>query len=113
MEDYTQYERIKLIPPGQVLLTEFMEPVNISGNRLAIDLGISPSHIYMLIHGKRPITVDTAIRLATYFKNSVQFWLNLQIAYDIELSERTGKYAKIAATVRPAPEISDMRPAFV
>jgi addiction module HigA family antidote len=108
MEDYNQYERIELIPPGQVLLTEFMEPVNITGNRLAIDLGISPSHIYMLIHGKRPITVDTAIRLATYFKNSVQFWLNLQTSYDIERSERSGKYAKIAAMVRSAPEAPGM-----
>jgi addiction module HigA family antidote len=97
-----EYERMALIPPGRVLYTEFMEPRNLSGNRLAIDLGISPSHAYMLIQGKRPITVETAIRLATYFGNSVRFWLNLQAAYDVELSERTGKYAKIAATVRPS-----------
>jgi len=100
------YKKIELISPGQVLLTEFMEPRNITGNRLAIDLGLSPSHVYMLIHGKRQITVETAIRLAAYFENSVQFWLNLQSAYDIEVCERTGKYAKIASLVRPSPPLA-------
>jgi addiction module HigA family antidote len=89
-----------------------MEPANISGSRLAIGLGISSSHMYMILNGKRAISVDTAIRLATYFGNSVQFWLNLQSAYDIEIFERTGKYAQIAASVRPAAQTSILQPAY-
>jgi addiction module HigA family antidote len=112
MENYTQYERIAPISAGQVLLTEFMEPRNISGNRLAIDLGISSSHMYMILNGKCAISVDTAIRLATYFGNSVQFWLNLQSAYDIEISERTGKYARIASSVRPVSNEPALQPAY-
>jgi addiction module HigA family antidote len=112
MENYTLYERIDPIHPGLVLLTEFMEPGNISGNRLAIALGISSSHMYMILNGKRAISVDTAIRLATYFGNSVQFWLNLQSAYDIEISERTGKYAQIVSSVRPASNETSSQPAY-
>jgi addiction module HigA family antidote len=111
MEDYAQYECIPSIPPGQILLTEFMKPRNLSGNRLAISLGISSSHMYMILNGKRAISLDTAIRLATYFGNSVQFWLNLQSAYDIEIFERTGKYAQIAASVRPVSQISALQSA--
>jgi len=103
-----EYEKLEPIAPGQILLTEFMEPRHITSDRLAIDLGLSASHVDMLIQGRHHITVETAIRLATYFGNSVQFWLNLQNAYDLELSERTGKYAEIAALVlRPAPVVME------
>lgn len=102
MEEYKNYERIEPVHPGEILLAEFMEPNHISRHRLALDLGISPSQIYMLTNRKRPITLETAIRLSVYFHNSAQFWLNLQSAYDIEMSEITGVYKKIAGLVRPS-----------
>ena len=77
--------RIPPLHPGEVLLEEFLKPMNISQNQLGRDLGVSPRRINEIIHGKRSITANTALRLARYFGNSPQFWLGLQMDYDLDV----------------------------
>ena len=77
-------KRIKPIHPGEILREEFLKPMGISQNKLGTDLGVSPRRINEIIHEKRAITADTALRLAQYFKMSPQFWLSLQMDYDLE-----------------------------
>ncbi|GIV04309.1 MAG: transcriptional regulator [Fimbriimonadales bacterium] len=77
-------DRIPNIHPGEILLEEFMEPMGISQNRLARDLGVPPNRIHAIVKGKRSITADTALRLARYFGTSPEFWLGLQMEYDLE-----------------------------
>ena len=72
------------IHPGEVLHHEFLVPLEISAYRLAKDLGIPQTRVSQIIHGKRRITADTALRLSKYFGNSAKFWLGLQDDYDIE-----------------------------
>ena len=72
------------IHPGEVLLHEFLVPLEISAYRLAKDLGIPQTRVSQIIHGKRRITADSALRLGKYFGNSAKFWLGLQDDYDIE-----------------------------
>jgi addiction module HigA family antidote len=79
--------KIPLLHPGEVLLEEFLKPLNISQNQLGRDLGVSARRINEIIHGKRSITADTALRLARYFGNSPQFWLGLQIDYDLDVEK--------------------------
>ena len=99
-------ERIELITPGEILLTEFLEPNNISQTRLAGDLDISQSRIAEIVNGQRAITVDTAMRLAVYFKTTINFWLNLQNNFDIEKAERSGEFEVIHSRVRPNPNFA-------
>jgi addiction module HigA family antidote len=94
-------ERIELIAPGEILLTEFLEPNGISQTRLAGDLDVPQSRIAEIIKGQRAITVDTAIRLSLYFETTVNFWLNLQNNFDIEKAERSGEVEIITARIRP------------
>ena len=75
------------IHPGEVLLEDFMKPLGLSQYRLAQDLGVTPIRISQIVHGKRSITVDTAMRLARYFGTSAAVWLRLQVAYDLEVAE--------------------------
>lgn len=93
-------ERIDLIPPGEILLTEFMEPNAVSQTKLAGDLDIPQSRIADIIKGKRGITVDTAKRFSVYFSTSINFWLNLQNNYDIEKAERSGEFDVITSRIR-------------
>ncbi len=79
--------KIPPLHPGEVLLEEFLKPLNISQNQLGRDLGVSPRRINEIIHAKRGITADTALRLSRYFRNSPQFWLGLQMDYDLDLAE--------------------------
>ncbi|MBF8271431.1 MAG: hypothetical protein HW380_536 [Magnetococcales bacterium] len=72
------------IHPGEILFEEFMGPLSISQNKLARDIGVQPIRINQIIHGKRSITADTALRLGRYFGTSVGFWLGLQADYDVE-----------------------------
>jgi addiction module HigA family antidote len=72
------------VHPGEILTEEFLKPLGITNNRLSIDLGIPASRIDQIAKGKRSVTADTAFRLSIYFHNSPQFWLNLQLAYDLE-----------------------------
>lgn len=74
------------IHPGEVLSEEFLKPLNMSQSRLALDIGVHPRRINEVVLGKRSITADTALRLARYFGNSPQFWLGLQMDYDLDVA---------------------------
>lgn len=76
--------RIKNIHPGEILLEEFLLPLEISAYKLAKDIDIPQTRVSEIIHGKRRITADTALRLSKYFGNSAKFWLGLQDDFDIE-----------------------------
>jgi addiction module HigA family antidote len=80
-------KKIKPVHPGEVLFEEFLKPMDISQNQLGRDLGVSPRRINEIIHGKRGITADSALRLSVYFGNSASFWLGLQMDYDLEMAE--------------------------
>jgi addiction module HigA family antidote len=79
----------KLAPvhPGEILQKEFLEPMGLSQNRLALALGVPARRINEIVLGKRGITADTALRLARYFKMSPQFWLGLQMDYELDMAE--------------------------
>ena len=79
-------EKMKPIHPGEVLLEEFLKPMGLSQNRLAIDMRVPPRRINEIVHGKRRITADTALRLARYFNMSAEFWLGLQMDYDLDVA---------------------------
>ena len=84
--------KIKPLHPGEVLLEEFLKPMNLSQNRLGLDLGVPPRRINEIVHGKRRVSADTALRLGRYFGMSPQFWLGLQMDYDLDVEEdRLGK----------------------
>ncbi len=76
------------VHPGEVLLEEFLVPMGISQNRVARDIGVPPRRINEIVHGKRAVTADTAVRLAKYFGVSEQFWMGLQADYDLEEARR-------------------------
>jgi len=73
------------VHPGEVLLEEFLEPLGISQYRLAKDISVPPRRINEIVHGKRSVTANTALRLARYFGTSDRFWLNLQASYDLDV----------------------------
>jgi addiction module HigA family antidote len=73
------------IHPGEILLEEFLQPMGISQYKLARDISVPPRRINEIIHGKRSVSADTALRLSRYFGLSDRFWLNLQTRYDIEV----------------------------
>jgi addiction module HigA family antidote len=75
---------ISPIHPGEVLLEEFLEPLGVTQHHLAISIGVPPRRINEIVHGKRRITADTALRLSRYFGTSDRFWLNLQTRHDLE-----------------------------
>jgi addiction module HigA family antidote len=74
------------IHPGEILLTEFLEPMGISQYRLAKDIGVTARRINEIVHGRRAISADTALRLGRFFNMEAQFWLNLQTHYDMEVA---------------------------
>jgi addiction module HigA family antidote len=80
-------EKLPPIHPGEILREEFLEPMGISQYRLAKDISVPPRRINEIVHGKRSITADTALRLGRFFGMSAQFWLNLQTRYDLEVTE--------------------------
>jgi addiction module HigA family antidote len=73
------------IHPGEVLLEEFLEPLGVTQHRLAVSIGVPPRRINEIVHGKRGISADTALRLARFFGTSDRFWLNLQSRFDLEV----------------------------
>jgi addiction module HigA family antidote len=75
---------LKNIHPGEILLAEFLKEHGISQNRLGREIGMSPRAINEIVHSKRSITANSALRLAKFFGTSAQFWLNLQTSYDLE-----------------------------
>ncbi|AWW44066.1 HigA family addiction module antidote protein [Polynucleobacter paneuropaeus] len=76
------------IHPGEILLEDFMKPMGITSRQLAADIDVSPSRISEIIHGTRPITADTALRLGLFFSMEPRFWLNLQSEYDMRMAKR-------------------------
>lgn len=81
-------ERLPNIHPGEVLLEEFLGPLALSQNQLAREIHVPPRRINEIVHGRRAVTPDTALRLARYFGTSERFWLGLQVDYDLEEAER-------------------------
>jgi addiction module HigA family antidote len=73
------------IHPGEILFEEYMRPLDLSQNGLAVAIGVPPRRINEIVHGKRRITADSALRLARFFSTSERFWLNLQTRYDLEV----------------------------
>lgn len=89
--------RSKMTPihPGEILLEEYLQPLELSQYRLAKDISVSPRRINEIVHGTRAITADTALRLARFFGTSDRFWLNLQARYDLEIErDRLGHRLK-------------------
>ena len=78
-------DKIPPIHPGEILMEEFIEPMGITQHKLAVSIGVPPRRINEIVHGKRRITADTALRLGRYFGMSAQFWINLQSHYDLEI----------------------------
>ena len=83
---------LPLTTPGEVLAEEFLAPLGVTQYRLAKDIGISPRRINEIVHGKRAITPDTALRLGKYLGVSAEFWLNLQARYDLQTAERKADF---------------------
>lgn len=80
-------DRLKPVHPGEILLEEFLKPMNLSQNQIALALRVPARRIHEIVHGKRRITADTALRLARYFGTSPRFWLGLQMDYDLDVAE--------------------------
>ena len=78
-------DKIPPIHPGEILMEEFLGPMGVTQHRLAVSIGVPPRRINEIVHGKRRITADTALRLGRYFGMSAQFWINLQSHYDLEV----------------------------
>ena len=84
-------KKLDPVHPGEILLEEFLKPMELSQNRLARDIHVSPRRINEIVLGKRALTADTALRLARYFKMSPKFWLGLQMDYELDVeSDRLG-----------------------
>ncbi len=99
MKSLTTTEKIAPIHPGEVLLHDFLEGFGITQNKLAVSIGVPPRRINEIVHGKRGVSADTALRLAKYFGTSAQFWLNLQNRYELDVAE--DKAATVIAAIQP------------
>ncbi len=93
-------KKIKAVHPGEILHEEFMVPLRLSMNRMAMDLRVPVTRIADIVNERRGITADTALRFARYFGNAAAFWMNLQTRYDLEVAEEEIA-AKVARDVRP------------
>ena len=98
-------EKLPPIHPGEILLEEFLKPMGISQYRLAKDISVPPRRINEIVHGKRAITPNTALRLSRYFGLSERFWMNLQARYDLEvekdrLQDRLEREVKVYAAAQ-------------
>jgi antitoxin HigA-1 len=90
------------VHPGEVLREDFMKPLGLSINKLALDLHVPATRIGEIVHERRRITADTALRLARYFDTNPEFWLNLQNFFDLEVERRSGAAVEIERQVHPA-----------
>ncbi len=97
-------KKLPPIHPGEILLEEFLKPLELSQYRVARDLSVPPRRINEIVHGHRGVTADTALRLARYFGTSARFWLNLQARYDLEVENDRlgGRLRKEVAVLRRA-----------
>ncbi|MCV7382406.1 HigA family addiction module antitoxin [Mycolicibacter longobardus] len=92
----TENDLIDPIHPGEILMEDFIEGFGITQNKLAVAIGVPPRRINEIVHGKRGITADTALRLSKYFGTSAEFWMNLQMHYELRI-ERRALGQKVAA----------------
>jgi len=92
-------KRLTPIPPGEILLEEFMRPNKLSQNRMARDIDVNPARVNDIVHGRSAITAAIALRLAKYFGTTPELWLNLQSDYDLRLT-RAREWPKIEPRVR-------------
>lgn len=90
------------VHPGEVLREDFMKPLRLTVNKLALELHVPATRIGEIVHERRRVTADTALRLARFFNTNPEFWLNLQNFYDLELSKRAGTVSEIERQVQPA-----------
>ena len=95
-------EKLAPVHPGEILQDEFMKPLGLSQYRVSKDIGVQARRINEIVHGKRAVTADTALRLARYFGTSEGFWMNLQSHYDLEiakdrLGDRVAKEVRVLA----------------
>ena len=95
----TESDLIEPIHPGEILMEDFIEGFGITQNKLAVSIGVPPRRINEIVHGKRGITADTAIRLARYFGTSEEFWMNLQSHYELRIERRALR--ETVATITP------------
>jgi antitoxin HigA-1 len=98
-------KKLKPVHPGEILREEFMEPLGLSMNKMAMDLRVPVTRIADIVAERRGITADTALRFARYFKNSPTFWMNLQSRHDLEVAEDE-KAAEIERDVRPLEAVT-------
>lgn len=94
------------VHPGEILREDFMKPLQLSINKLALELHVPATRVGEIVHERRRITAETALRLARFFNTNAEFWLNLQNFYDLEVSRRHGKAAEIERQVHPAPALA-------
>src|ERR1700720_4189850 len=102
---YMAKKKLKPVHPGEILSEEFMAPLGLSMNKMAIDLRVPVTRIADIVNERRGITADTALRFARYFKNSATFWMNLQTRYDLEVAEDEIA-AKVARDVQPLETVT-------
>ena len=98
-------KKLKPVHSGEILREEFMTPHGLSMNKMAMDLRVPVTRIADIVHERRGITADTALRFARYFKNSPIFWMNLQMRYDLEVAQDEIA-AKAARDVRPLETVA-------
>jgi len=89
------------VHPGEILREDFMKPLGLTINKLALDLHVPATRIGEIVHGRRRMTADTALRLARYFSTNAEFWLNLQTFYDLEVSRRSRSAFEVELYVHP------------
>lgn len=95
-------EKLAPVHPGEILIEEFLKPMNLSQNRLALSMGVPARRINEIVLGKRGITADTALRLARYFGMSPQFWMGIQMDYALDVAE-DALAERLEIEVRPHP----------
>lgn len=101
MEERMRRPELPPVHPGEILAEEFLAPLSISQNRLARDLAVPAQRVSQIVRGERAVTLDTALRLAAYFKTSPEFWLNLQQQYDLRTARAQHLPERIEREVRP------------
>lgn len=94
------------VHPGEVLREDFMKPLGLTVNKLALELHVPATRVGEIVHQRRRITADTALRLGRYFKTNAEFWLNLQNFYDLEVAKRSGTTSEIERRVQPATRLA-------
>ena len=93
-------KKLDPIIPGEILEEEFLKPLGVSQNKLARDIDVPPARINDIVHGRRGITADTAVRFGAYFNTTAEFWSNLQVRYDLKKAKKNLGPA-LSKTIRP------------